>query len=188
MIAGQGLLMKQIRYEELSKEIKKEIEAFQQEKSDDLSLAEAMALWFEEYFDSWLNKRFRDLDDSNKRQYFRLDVEIPLRVIDTILETSDDDHEARSIVGDVLNISRGGLYFRSDRNFRQATVLKVDIDLTNIFPDLKDITALAMVMRNEQLDENSYGIGVMFSSIYDEDKNVLDSFIIKKLSNYIYNQ
>jgi hypothetical protein len=49
-----------------------------------------------------------------------------------------------------------------------------------------DIEALAMVLRVDRLPDDSYGVGVIFSSIYDEHKQKLDVFVFKNLAYYIY--
>ena len=62
----------------------------------------------------------------------------------------------------------------------------IKIDLSNIDKELKDIEALAMVVRSNKLEDNKYGIGVMFSSIYNDNKRCLDLFIFKNVAHHIY--
>lgn len=178
-----------IKYEALSVEIRKEIEAFylrMLETEPDSSIEDSLAKWFDCEFDGWLNKRIGN-NESNIRKYYRLDVELPVQIVETLLESSAEDPDAKEFIGHIMNISRGGLYFNLSRSIEISSIIKVIINLEDIDPDLSDIEALAMVVRTDKLDDNSYGIGVMFSSIYDHSKNNLDVYILKKLSYYIYN-
>ena len=45
-----------------------------------------------------------------------------------------------------------------------------------------------MVMRVDKINTKSYGVGVMFSSIYDEHREKLDLFILKNLAYYIHSK
>jgi hypothetical protein len=175
-----------ISFERLSGEIREEIQKFhEQQAGSGMDLGQSMNLWFKKHFDNWLLEKYGQ-EGVNKRQHFRLDVEMPLRVVDTIVEASGDDQQANELVGNVLNISRGGLYFHSPVPLEISTIVRVQVDLSSIEKGLENIQALAMVMRVDRLGEGDYGIGVMFSSIYDEDRSALDVFLLKNLSNYLY--
>jgi hypothetical protein len=50
------------------------------------------------------------------------------------------------------------------------------------------VEALAMVIRTDKINGDEYGIGIMFSSIYGQNKERLDLFILKNLSYYIYSE
>ncbi len=175
-----------ISFERLSGEIREEIQKFHEEQAGSgTDLSQSMNLWFKRHFDGWLLEKY-GMDVDNKRQHFRMDVEMPLKVVDTIIEASGDDEQANELVGNVLNISRGGLYFHSSVPLEISTIVRVQVDLSSIEKSMEEIQALAMVMRVDRLGEGDYGIGVMFSSIYDEDRSTLDVFLLKKLSNYLY--
>ncbi len=179
-----------IKYEDLSAEIRKAIEDYHREKlknRPDAELEASLEEWFDSEFDIWLSKRFLKGDEDNIRKHFRLDVELPVRVVETLLESSNEDTDARDFIGHIINISRGGLYFKLNRAIEVSSIIRVIINLGEIDTDLSDVEALAMVVRTDQIDENSFGIGVMFSSIYDHCRNNLDIFILKKLAYYIYN-
>jgi len=178
-----------IKYEKLSLEIKKDIERLHNEKlkhNSSLSIEDSMIDWFTDNFDKWLNEHYAGSDDAgNKRRHFRLDIEIPITIIDTLIESAGDDEDALTLVGNVINISRGGLYFKYNRAIEVSSIIKVMIDLSRVDKDLEDVEALAMVVRCDNL-EDEYGIGIMFSSIYDSDKENLETFIFKSLAYYIY--
>ncbi|MBN1534635.1 MAG: PilZ domain-containing protein [Spirochaetes bacterium] len=178
-----------IKYEKLSKGIKDEISHFRQrlqKENPDTTLETAMIQWFDTRFDEWLVKHYAKGGGENKRKHFRLDVELPLKVINTLIESSADDVEAMNLVGRVVNISRGGLYFKYHSSIEISSIIKVVMDFAEIDGDLDSVEALAMVVRVDPLKEGEFGIGVVFSSIYEGNKESLDVFILKNLSYYIY--
>ncbi|MCU0821535.1 MAG: PilZ domain-containing protein [Spirochaetes bacterium] len=180
---------KNIKYEKLSKEIKHEIEIyFKKKKGEDkeLTVEDAMVKWFSENFEEWIKHKYSADKEAEKRRYYRIDIEIPVKIVDTLIESSNGDAEVIGIVGTIINISRGGLFFKSDRHFEPSSILMARIDLSAVDGELKDVDALAMVMRSEKISDGEYGIGVMFSSIYDEHKENLDLFVFKNLAYYIY--
>lgn len=180
-----------ISFEKLSGEIKNEIELFHRSKTQNNPLAtleESMIKWFDEKFDGWLMRKYGPKGGTSRRKHFRLEVEIPIRIIDTLIESSKDDAHAHEFIGKIVNISRGGLYFKYQAPIEISSIIKVIIALSSIERDLKDAEALAMVVRADKIAEREYGIGIMFSSIYDESRNNLNLFILKNLSYYIYSQ
>ncbi|MDY6935620.1 MAG: PilZ domain-containing protein [Spirochaetota bacterium] len=183
-------MKKDIKYEELSQEIKKEINKYyniEKEKNSKLDFGNAMVDWFNDQFDQWITKKYNKNKNSNQRQHYRLDIELPVRIVETLIESSSEERDAIGFVGTILNISKGGLYFKSDYPFESSSIIMVQIDLSEIDKELNDIEALAMVVRSEKLKlNNTYGIGVMFSSIYDEHKENLDLFIFKNVAYHIY--
>ncbi|HOT44734.1 MAG TPA: PilZ domain-containing protein [Spirochaetota bacterium] len=180
-----------IKYEKLSNEIKDEIHNYHQSmkaRKSEAVFDESMAEWFENRFDEWLLKRYSGDEHQGKRKFFRLEVEIPIRIIDTLIESSRDDKHAMEFIGKIVNISRGGLYFKSSQPIEISSIIKVVIDFSGVDKDLNEVEALAMVIRSDRLPEEDYGIGIMFSSIYEPNKERLDLFILKNLSYYIYSE
>lgn len=182
-------MKKSIKYERLSKDVMKEIEMFhakEREKDRKLTIEDAMYRWFEEKFDEWIKEKYCKNNISNKRKHFRLDIEIPVKIVETLIESSSDESVAIDFVGTILNISKGGLYFISERVIEVSSIIKVLIDLSSIDNELDNIEALAMVARIDELEDGKYGIGVMFSSIYNDHKEHLDLFIFKSIAYHIY--
>jgi hypothetical protein len=180
-----------IKYEKLSGDIKNEIAQFhktEMERNAAATMDESMAKWFEQKFDEWLNRKFMPKGDTGRRRHFRLNVEVPIRIIDTLIESSKEDSHAIEFVGKIVNISRGGLYFKYHEPIEVSSIIQVLIALSDIDSDLSDVEALAMVIRTDRLNDKEYGIGIMFSSIYDTSKNSLELFILKNLSYYIYSE
>lgn len=180
---------KYIQYQKLSDEIKGEITRYHESVRPGKkgpAFDESMVEWFNQKFDEWLITRFTPPGQSSRRKHFRLDVEVPIRIIDTLIESTSNDHDAMDFVGRIVNISRGGLYFKYRTPIEISSIIKVVIDLEGMAEPKDSLEALAMVVRSDRLDENSYGIGIMFSSIYGENKELLDLFILKNLSYYIY--
>jgi len=177
-----------IKYEQLSGEIKDEINRFHEKQvigGFPRSIEDSMRRWFETNFDAWIETRFAAKDI--KRRHHRIDVELPLRVVDTLIESDGNDDADIDYVGTIVNISRGGLFFKSKNSYELSSIIKVVVDMGKIDPELTPIEAIAMVVRCDSLDNNEYGIGVMFSSIYDEHKETLELFIFKSLAYFMYN-
>lgn len=180
-----------IKYEKLAGDIKHEIQSYHdtllKEKSE-ATFDESMVEWFDLKFDEWLISHYAKAGMSGtKRKHFRLDVEIPMRVVDTLIESSNDDTHAMAFVGKIINISRGGLYFKYIKPIEISSIIKVNIQFSSIDKHLDDVEALAMVIRSDRMADE-YGIGIMFSSIYGSNKEKLDLFILKNLSYYVYSE
>ena len=176
-----------IKYEQLSGEIKEEISRFHERKMTEggrHTIEDSMRSWFETCFDSWIETRFAPGDF--KRKFHRVDVELPIHVVDTLIESEAGDDGDIDLLGTIVNISRGGLFFRSRRSFELSSIIKVVIDLSCVDPELSRIEALAMVVRCDSVDDGHFGIGLMFSSVYDDDKMTLDLFIFKNLAYFMY--
>jgi hypothetical protein len=71
--------------------------------------------------------------------------------------------------------------------FEVSSIIRLVVDLSVVDSELSSVDALAMVVRVDKSAEG-YGIGVMFSSIYDENKKNLNIFILKNLSYYLYSE
>ncbi len=180
-----------IKYEKLSGDIKNEIKKYHASKelhAPGTTFDESMIDWFDNKFDEWLLRNYSDQGATSRRKFFRLEVEIPIRIIDTLIESSGDDTSAIEFVGKILNISRGGLYFKSGKPIEISSIIKVLIDLKGIDSEFNGIEALAMVIRTDKEDEGDFGIGIMFSSLYGPQRELLDLFILKNLSYYIYSE
>ncbi len=177
-----------IKYEKLSLAIKSEIKEYhkiQKKRNAGLTMEDAMFDWFDKNFDKWIREKYtKDLNKDDKRKYFRLDIEIPVRIIKTLIESTKEETAVMDFVGTILNISRGGLYFKSKKHIEISSIIMVKIDLSAIDKELKDVEALAMVIRSDKINKNEYGIGLMFSTIYDEHKENLDIFIFRNVAHY----
>ena len=98
-------------------------------------LDETVIEWFEKKFDEWLIKKYSDKGESSRRKHFRLDVEIPIRIIDTLIESSSEDHHALEFVGKIVNISRGGLYFKYSKTIELSSIIG-HYDFANVDAEL----------------------------------------------------
>jgi hypothetical protein len=177
-----------IKYEQLSGEIKDEVNRFHEKQvlgGFPRSMEESMRRWFETSFEAWIEKRFAPSDI--KRRFHRVDIELPVQVVDTLIESGGEDDDGLNFFGTLINISKGGLFFRSPRSFELSSIIKVVIDMSAVDPALSTIEAIAMVLRCDVLSENEFGIGLMFSSIYDDSRETLDLFIFKNLAYFMYN-
>ncbi|HEY1406045.1 MAG TPA: PilZ domain-containing protein [Spirochaetota bacterium] len=178
----------EIKYEQLSHEIKDEIERFHKKATANgtvQSIEESMRAWFESSFDQWMTARFAP-DEKNSRRHYRIDIELPIKVVDTLIEANEGSDPEFDFVGTILNISRGGLFFRSKKRFELSSIVRVLVDMSSIDPELSQIEAVAMVVRSIEMEDGGYGVGLMFSSIYDEARQTLDLFVFKNLAYFLY--
>ena len=178
----------EIKYEQLSQEIKIEIERFHEKylaAGNDGSIEESMGIWFDQNFEQWISARFAS-DETQSRKHYRIDIEIPIKVIDTLIEPDEGGDPDIDLVGTIINISKGGLFFRSKKSFEASSIVKVLVDMSTIDPELSQIEAVAMVVRSVIMESGEYGIGLMFSSVYDEHKQTLDLFVFKNLAYFLY--
>ncbi|MCX7678360.1 MAG: PilZ domain-containing protein [Spirochaetes bacterium] len=176
-----------VNYHELNDEIKREIDSIvENAKRQGITVDfETAALeWFENFFDEWMENRYGK-GTKNLRKHYRMDIEIPVRIVERLIDSDGAEAEEMDFIGKILNISRGGFYFVSKENIHPSSIIKVKIDLSSIDKELTEVEALAMVVRAEKIKENNYGIGVMFSSIYEESKKNLDVFIFKNVAYHL---
>lgn len=179
-----------IKYEKLSSELKQEIEKFhkqyiQEINDDDINIKESIDLWFEKHFEDWLNANY-SVEKNQKREYARVDIELPIKVVDTLVDGVDHDQFGLDFIGTATNISRGGLYFNTNKPIEKSSIIKVIVDMSSIDQSLENINALAMVMRVEKIDDDNYGVGIMFSSIDEEKQSTLDTNIFKNFAYFLY--
>ncbi len=177
-----------IKYEKLSQNIKSEINKYynsQKKKNSGLTLEDAMFQWFENNFDKWFGKSYSKALKKDKRKFFRLDIEIPVRITKTLIASSKEEAEALDLAGTIKNISRGGLYFKSKKHIEVSSIILVTIDFAALDKKIKNVEALAMVIRSNKIKKDEFGIGVMFSSIYDNNKENLDLFIFKNVAQHM---
>jgi hypothetical protein len=177
-----------IKYEELSQSIKSEINTYyknEKKKNSNLTIEDAMFQWFDNIFDKWIAKNYLKDLKKDKRKFFRLDIEIPVRITKTLIESSKEEADALDLAGTIKNISRGGLYFKSKKHIEISSIIMVKIDLSSIDKKLNYIEALAMVIRSDKINKNEFGIGLMFSSIYEKNKENLDLFIFRNVAHHI---
>ncbi len=175
---------KHIKYEDLNREIQAEFHKYLEESNcsiNDIDIDTELFKWFDEKFEQWFKHKYGE--NKSKRSYNRVDVEIPVQVMDTIVDYNDfDEAEVENeIIGQLINISRGGMYYQSIIPMEKSSIIKIKINFSELQEGADDVEALAMVMRVDKLEDNEYGIGLMFSTIYDKDKKELYMFIFKHL-------
>lgn len=176
-----------IKYEQLSSEVKEEVERYHEKlvaSGASTSIEDSMNKWFETSFDGWINNRFAS-SEKNVRKFQRIDVELPIMVVDTLVESGPDGDPELDIVGNIVNISRGGLFFKSNRPFEVSSIVKVVINMKGTDLSVSEVEALAMVMRCEDSGASEWGVGLMFSTIYDDQQKSLDTFIFKNLAFFL---
>lgn len=179
-----------IPYESLSKEIKNEIEHFHEQKVRKGFARDLRATtkeWFDTHFEEWVVQNNPLFTTEGQRKNIRIDIELPLTVADTLIDNEQSAAQEFDIVGNIQNISRGGLYFKTDTPYNASTILKLRIDFSTLDPAFPEVEALAMVVRCDQLSDSVYGVGVAFSSVYDDERDTINMFIFKQLIRYIHN-
>jgi hypothetical protein len=75
-------------------------------------------------------------------------------------------------VGTIVNISRGGFYFRSREVFNISSIIKVIVDLSSIDKSLDNLEALAMVVRFDKSGTTPTGRGHVQQHIHEDRQNL----------------
>ncbi|MFW5807480.1 MAG: PilZ domain-containing protein [Spirochaetota bacterium] len=179
-----------ISYNDLSDKIRAEVELYHEQKVKNgfaRDLHSSIREWFDTRFEAWYRQNNPGNNGYNKRNNIRIDVKLPVTVADTLVETLHASENDFDLAGTVLNISRGGLYFVSKIPYQISTILRIKINFGALDSRYSDVDALTMVTRCEKLSDGTFGIGVAFSSIYDDERDTLDMFIFKQLTMFINN-
>lgn len=180
-----------IKYEKLSSDLKNEIDNYHKvnlKSNSQVTFDETINLWFENNFDAWLEKQYDNTDIEQKREYGRIDVELPVKVVETLIDGIDHKEVEVDLIGTISNISRGGLYFYTDTELEKLSIIKVTIDMSVVDNKLGEINALAMVVRVEKHADSKYGVGIMFSSIDDNNNSAIETNIFKYFAYFLYNK
>ncbi|MBN2436220.1 MAG: PilZ domain-containing protein [Spirochaetes bacterium] len=175
-----------ICFNKLSNIIQNEIIEYHEKKvrsGNTKDINDSVKQWFDNCFEQWLRNKGYVGDKENKRMFTRIEIEIPLKVSQTLID--DDETDSPEILTRILNISRGGMFFRSPVPFKISSIIKVEICLSDVEEIWYDIEALAMITRCVKISDNVFGVGVTFSSIYNESMDSLSLFIFKHLVYYI---
>lgn len=101
----------------------------------------------------------------DRRHYPRADLEFDVNV---------DIAEMPVLPVKALNLSASGIYCVSTNSLGELT--RVDLALTIEKEDV-EIRARAVVIREEELPNGSYGIGMFFTSIADEDRATIAELV-----------
>lgn len=83
------------------------------------------------------------------------------------LSVSSKDMHALPVTA--LNVSASGIYCVSTRSIGELT----RVDLILRVDDGEDIPARAVVIREEQLSDGSYGLGLFFTKISEEGRAII---------------
>jgi hypothetical protein len=174
-----------IKYEELTMSMKGEIEKFfnsEKESNKELRFEDAMEIWFESEFEQWVIDRTKG-PLRERRKNFRFDIELPVKIVETVNEKSKSNKaDSLKQVGDIVNMSKSGLYFKSKKPLKVSSVVKILIDFSKIDKELDSVDALAMVVRVDKLGNGEYANSVMFSKINDNAKKNMNYYIFKSMA------
>ena len=98
--------------------------------------------------------------DTEKRDYFRTSIGCQLSV-------SSKDMPVLPVTA--LNVSASGIYCVSSRSIGELTRVEL---LLRVY-DGDEIPARAVVIREEQLSDGSYGLGLFFTKISEDGRNTI---------------
>ncbi|MCK4506827.1 MAG: PilZ domain-containing protein [Candidatus Aegiribacteria sp.] len=98
--------------------------------------------------------------DTEKRDYFRTSIGCQLSV-------SSKDMPVLPVTA--LNVSASGIYCVSSRSIGELT----RVELLLRVHDGDEIPARAVVIREEQLSDGSYGLGLFFTKISEDGRNTI---------------
>ncbi len=178
-----------ISYESLNTKLQKEISRYHDEKVKNgfaRNLETSTKEWFHERFENWLkDNKYVEVDTNRKNM--RINVELPVTIAETLIDSTHASKQDEQLLGMVTNISRGGIFFTSDKKYEVSSVLKLRINFSQIDSDYPEVDALALVVRCEPVSDQAYGIGVAFSSLYDDNSETISMFIFKQMIAYIAN-
>ena len=198
------------KYENLYQPIKDEIKKYYENKkasNKKLQLEDAMKQWFCDKFEDWMddhvtksdrrykterrnkslsvaeNRRMEARRKAQRRKNLRFNIELPVKLAETIRKAASDASTIRDCMGSSENISDGGLYFKSKVPLKVSSVIKVILDFSKIGKGFENIIiANAMVVRTSKLPNGEYGISIMFSKVDEQDKSNLNYQIFKSLA------
>jgi hypothetical protein len=198
-----------IKYEDLYQPIKDEINKYYSGKkasNPKLKLEDAMEQWFSNEFEDWMdehatksdrrykkerrnqklsveeNRRSEARRKAIRRKNIRFNIELPVKIAETIQKASSDPSIISEHMGTSTNISDGGLYFISKVPLDVSSVIRVILDFSKLGKDFENIAANAMVVRVVKLLDGRYGISMMFSKVDEKKKANLNSQIFKSLA------
>ena len=98
--------------------------------------------------------------DAEKRDYLRTSIGCQLSV-------SSEDMPVLPVTA--LNVSASGIYCVSSRSIGELTRVEL---LLRVY-DGDEIPARAVVIREEQLSDGSYGLGLFFTKISEDGRNTI---------------
>jgi len=166
--------------------------AKEKSKGEVLTLRDAVVKWMGNYYEDWFQAHVgipllevqKDLISESKvvrtdrRKNKRIPVEISAyyRVLWTPQGKRND--KVGTILGDIKNISAGGLYIVTGRPYPISTLFEIQFELPGIN---NPISAFAMVVWRQERSFGRFGHGLHFSHIETQDTNYLDEAILEKL-------
>lgn len=197
------------KYEDLYQPIKDEIKKYYENKktsNNKLQLKDAMEQWFSDEFEDWMddhatksdrrykeerrnknlsvveNRRMEFRRKAQRRKNLRFNIELPVKLAETIQEEASDASAIRDFMGTSENICDGGLYFKSKVPLKVSSVIQVILDFSKIGKGFENIIANAMIVRTSKLPNGEYGISMMFSKVDEQDKANLNYQIFRSLA------
>lgn len=72
-----------------------------------------------------------------------------------------------------INVSASGIYVVCDRSLGEMA----RVELVLRFPNIQDIGARAVVIREERLGDGRYGLGMFFTSMKDEHRALIAEIV-----------
>lgn len=162
-----------------------------------LTEREAILAWLDRYYDSWLTDQLglptqepapvseNPGEGFKKRKNRRIPIEISAyyRVLWSPPKTGEKTGEKANEnkpadLGDVKNISAGGLYIVTGRSYDISTLMEVEFELPSL-PE--SITAFSMVVWREERPGGRFGHGLHFSHIETGSLDMVNEAIIERL-------
>ena len=119
------------------------------------------------------------MSDIERRKFLRVDC-----LIETYILSITENEELDCSNGLTKNISASGLLFRTNKNYREGTILSIEIS-PGILNDLDENRGkviktrgfvLGRVVRIEKLEDDFYDCAVAFISSQEEDEDYLRIF------------
>lgn len=162
--------------DELESEINKFWESEKSRTGKEIEREAAAELWLDRYYDRWLSDHQQDeLEGIAKRRYHRIDFEHPASL--KILWTPDGKLDGSDHNVTLRDISAGGLYFFSELDIPDTSLLQLVIQFPN--SDVVD-EMMGVIVRKTEKDVG-WGFGVSYSHIEDEARDRIKSLVARRL-------
>lgn len=116
-----------------------------------------------------------------KRDYFRMDMMMPFQAAVVREKNGENlvssECEASNLKNTILNLSGGGLNFRSKIEFLPGDLLKMILTVPLLIP--RTVCLYGKVVKSDRTPKGNFRVRVIFSGITERVRDILIGFIIK---------
>ena len=119
--------------------------------------------------------RLSDIDEAQRRRYYRFKCSIPFRY--RVIDSQHNDMDAPFVDGKTADISGSGLSFTSAAELEKDCLMECELVI-----DGTPVYLIGQIMRctrssNDDMNRFEYQIGVLFSEIEEQKREFIIKFI-----------